>query len=127
MLQLVGFGPCKGKPPRPEACATQAVQYAIDYRMTLPASRFPGGKPRVSFHEPSRNRAVQFGQMPREEVVSAGDNDHFCIFPDARRKLLDHRAQLRRRAEAVEFAGHQKLRFIAGVEIREAAAVQIAD
>src|SRR6266851_3267645 len=65
--------------------------------------------------------------MSREEVIAAGNDRHPCIFPDVRRKLLNHLAQLFGRTEAIEFTGDQELRLIAAVKIIEAAAVQIAD
>src|SRR5580700_6115926 len=89
--------------------------------------QFPRSKLRVPFQQPLRYRAVQLGKMPREEVIATRDDCHPGVFLDGRRKLLDHLTQLFRRTEAIEFAGHQKLRLIAMIEIGEAAAVQIAD
>src|SRR5271170_8088279 len=93
----------------------------------LAPSSFPRCEPRVPFHEPSRHRAIQLRKMSREKVIPAADDFHFCVFSNVRRKLFDHCAQLDRWSEPIEFAGHQKLRFIAVIEISEAACAQIAD
>src|SRR5260221_4322941 len=88
---------------------------------------FPHGKLGVAFQQPSRYRVVQLRKMPREEVIPTGNDRHLSVFLDVRWKLLDHRAQLIRRTEPIEFPGHQKLRLIAAIEIGEAATVQISD
>ena len=48
----------------------------------------------MPLHEPSGHRVIQLRKMSREEVVPAGDDLHFCIFSNVRRKSLDHCAQL---------------------------------
>ena len=57
--------------------------------------------------QPFRYRVVQFGKMSREEVIPAGNDRHLGGFLDLRRKPLDHRAQLIRRTEPIEFSGYQ--------------------
>jgi hypothetical protein len=103
------------------------VQTKSDRLKPVLLMRFRRGELRMAFYKPCRDRAVQLRKMSREEMIPAGNNLYRCIFPDMRRKLLDHRAKLYRWAEAIEFAGDQKLWLIAVIEIREAAVIQIAD
>ena len=98
-----------------------------DWRYRSLALDFVIGKLWMLLQQPFRYGVIQLGKMSREEVIPAANDRHFRVFLDARRKPLDHRAQLIRRTEPIEFAGHQKFRLVAAFEIREAAAVQIAD
>src|SRR5579864_7201859 len=81
----------------------------------------------MPLEQPIRDHAAQFWKMSREEVIPALDNSDFRTFFAARRKLLDHRAQLLRRAELIELTVDQEFRLVAAVEIRKTAVAQVAD
>ena len=65
--------------------------------------------------------------MVRKEMTPVGDDFHPGVFLHTRGKLLDDRPEFVWGAELVEFAGRQKLRFLAVIKIGESTAPHIAD